>query len=1014
MSIKTKKIAFYISFILSLLIALIRCDRGVPTETVGSYSISGFVNRDDTPVDSLEVKLAGDIELSTTTDSLGKYVFEDLAEGLYAISPTLSGYEFNPNKLQVELAGASLESQNFIMRELSPSLLLLKTALDFGEVSVGSVSQLELRISNLGNGELSLSKFSFSSKLFTASVSELVIQPKALESLQVSFAPLDSPAVNEQLTITTNDPNQQTAVVTLSGKGVFREKPTMVLDQELLDFGYVSLEASGIKNLTISNEGEDVLSISSISTTSTLFEVTPGTAQVPGGEKQIIKVTFTPVEAIPVTATLNIENNSSNQPSASVALQGSSSSGTSITPSVAVSATALDFGQVFVDSTAVLELIISNVGLDTLHLNGLEIDNSSFSTPFSPTALAPTENVSYTVSFSGSSRGIYQGEMLFYTDDPDNSYLRIPLQAEVGTPPPTEIRINPSQIAFGTVTIGFEYNGIFWVVNPNYVPLIVSSISSSLPGEFRVDKDSLEIDPGDSAKVTVTFAPSAAVPYSGDVVLNTNVLSFETVTVALTGEGGALPDPSMELSVTSMDFGSVVLGDNVTSSLSIVSKGPGTLNIAGMEIDNTVFSVEYFTGEIKAGSTKNIQVIFQPKVTGLASGTLVINSNDPAQSRVEISLAGAALDTAALAPAMAISTHTLNMGTVLLQTTSSSTVIIGNIGKKDLIVTDISSSNPVFSVDLGPFSLSPGMEQEMRVNFSPASESPIQGFIVIESNDLVRPVDTVQVEGAGLSGSGVVTEQEMYVPGGNFLMGYGGDETVRQVTLTGFYADVYEVTNAEYKEFMDAGGYDNSTYWTSEGWAWRKTSKDYGFDPDNPRPRFWGTGDVPWENDPCSNMPNSPVVGVSWYEAYAYARFRDKSLPTEAQWEYIARASTKRIYPWGDSWDGSLLNHGKSRSPFYDGTDGFASCAPVGSYPEGTTPEGFFDLSGNVWEWCLDFYGQYDVNDIFNPQGPAQGSAKIIRGGSWYGSTDYCRLFDRNRSEPFIRYRDGGIRLVRN
>ena len=129
-------------------------------------------------------------------------------------------------------------------------------------------------------------------------------------------------------------------------------------------------------------------------------------------------------------------------------------------------------------------------------------------------------------------------------------------------------------------------------------------------------------------------------------------------------------------------------------------------------------------------------------------------------------------------------------------------------------------------------------------------------------------------------------------------------------------------------------------------------------------------------------------MGVNWYEAYAYARFREKTLPTEAQWEYAARGEEGRIYPWGNTWFGDLLNHGKSRSMYYDESDGFKYAAPVGSFPLGAVPEpeNIYDLAGNVFEWCLDWYAQYDRQDVFNPQGPAVGEKKVIRGGSWRGS----------------------------
>ena len=155
-------------------------------------------------------------------------------------------------------------------------------------------------------------------------------------------------------------------------------------------------------------------------------------------------------------------------------------------------------------------------------------------------------------------------------------------------------------------------------------------------------------------------------------------------------------------------------------------------------------------------------------------------------------------------------------------------------------------------------------------------------------------------------------------------------------------------------------------------------------------------------------------MGVSWYEAAAYARYRGKQLPTEAQWEYAARGQAGRIYPWGDQDTPALSNHGQSRSPYYDISDGFRETAPVGSFPGGATPEKIYDLAGNVMEWCRDWYDDYNPAETFNPSGPSTGLERVIRGGSWRGSMLFIRGFHRNRSTQNIRYQDGGIRLVRN
>ncbi len=179
--------------------------------------------------------------------------------------------------------------------------------------------------------------------------------------------------------------------------------------------------------------------------------------------------------------------------------------------------------------------------------------------------------------------------------------------------------------------------------------------------------------------------------------------------------------------------------------------------------------------------------------------------------------------------------------------------------------------------------------------------------------------------------------------------------------------DMYPVTNERYRNFISDDGYKKKDLWSEDGRKWREKNNIV-------QPEYW--------DDPKWNQPDCPVVGVSWYEAEAFAKWEGKRLPTEEEWERAARGDKGRKYPWGDEFDKEKCNSGVS---------GINKTTPVNSYLEGKSPAGCFDMSGNVWEWTVDWY---DEDKDF----------KVLRGGSWNNNPVVLRAATRYRLNPTLRY----------
>jgi formylglycine-generating enzyme required for sulfatase activity len=159
---------------------------------------------------------------------------------------------------------------------------------------------------------------------------------------------------------------------------------------------------------------------------------------------------------------------------------------------------------------------------------------------------------------------------------------------------------------------------------------------------------------------------------------------------------------------------------------------------------------------------------------------------------------------------------------------------------------------------------------------------------------------------------------------------------------------------------------------------------------------------------------------MKWKRAQLYCQWAGGQLPTEAQWEKAARGTDGRTYPWGDEFDGTLLNYCDASCPFgqsdpdYD--DGYELSAPVGSYPGRASPYGALDMAGNVWEYVVDSYDNtyYAQSPAENPPGPEhlKGEHRVVRGGSWYTGRTGMRSANRYHSEPGERYALLGFRCL--
>jgi len=288
--------------------------------------------------------------------------------------------------------------------------------------------------------------------------------------------------------------------------------------------------------------------------------------------------------------------------------------------------------------------------------------------------------------------------------------------------------------------------------------------------------------------------------------------------------------------------------------------------------------------------------------------------------------------------------------------------------------------------------------------------------------------------------------------------GYGHTDEypLHQITLSPYYIDTFEVTNYQFAQFVEAGGYESKDYWLitegnvlvtegncivchgdidmsnyeydpenpprydvtpeelpsdpEKGWSWKETNNIF-------HPLGWNLNDDPyWLNDPVSNQGNSPVTGISWYEAYAYAKWAGKRLPTEAEWEYAARGDDLRSYPWGNTEPD--CSHANFK---FQGIECAGKTSPVGSYEKGKSALNLYDMGGDLWEWLADWFAKGYYKHVQsegitnNPRGVSTSHGRAYRGGGYNSYSFYLRsAYRTGEGDPGTQSTNIGFRCAKD
>ncbi len=267
-----------------------------------------------------------------------------------------------------------------------------------------------------------------------------------------------------------------------------------------------------------------------------------------------------------------------------------------------------------------------------------------------------------------------------------------------------------------------------------------------------------------------------------------------------------------------------------------------------------------------------------------------------------------------------------------------------------------------------------------------------------------------------LAQQNIKAPEMVFVKGGTFQIGskdsdaYNNEQPIHLVTVNDFFIGKYEVTNEQFCDFLN----DYGSYQVKSG-----TYTGYNIIYTD----SMGIQKIGNKWIPANGYAKNPVISVTWYGANEYCKWLSRKtghtyrLPTEAEWEYAAGGGQNSPLSKGaggiinlQKWSGTCNENNLGNYAWYwDNSGG-------GTHPVGTklpNELGIYDMSGNVWEWCNDWYGEYSSYSQTNPQGPSSGSNRVIRGASWNNDAYCCRVAYRDYMDPCLVNDNLGFRVVR-
>lgn len=668
----------------------------------------------------------------------------------------------------------------------APIFTVNPTSLNFGNVLNGSNKMDSVVVKNIGTANLIITSVASSNNLYTVTPGNGTIVPGALMKFYVTFAPITDGIKNGYVYFNHNASTTKDSI-SVTGTGV---SPKFTANPMSIDFGNVVLGTNELDSIIVTNTGTSNLIISNVTSATAAYKVTPVNGTLTPGTSKTFYVKFTPLVDGPYQGAIYFYHNASALRTTVVV------SGTGVSPKFSVNPNNLNYGNVVLGTNSTKSVTVTNTGTSALVINNITSSNGQFTVNPSPQTIQPGQSHIFDITFAPLTDGLKNGYIYFIHNA---STLKDSISV-IGTGVSPKFSVTPTHVDFGEVRNGTNKTEFVTVTNTGTSNLVISSVTSG-NAVYSVTQSDGAIAPGASEIFYITFAPLVDGLQTGNIYFNHNAATVQDIVTA----SGTGISPVFSVNLNNLDFGDVRNHTSKTESVTVTNIGTASLNISSVTSNNPLFTVvSQSGGPIAPGASEIFYITFSPLVDGLQSGNIYFN-HDAANMQNIVTVSGTGVSSK-----FSINLNNIDFGEVRNGTTKTDFVIITNTGTASLNISDIISSNEVFTVDPESASIAPGATMKIFVTFAPLVDG-LQNGIIYFNHDALNMQNMITVSGTGISPH--LSFDRLYIDFGDVLVGdsqlvSGSKLDSVTVTNTGRYELVIFSTTSTYKLFTvtPAGG----------------------------------------------------------------------------------------------------------------------------------------------------------------------------------------------------------------